>query len=178
MKLFHKFEVFTIFFTVFPLWKMVQNGSSIIIHSTNTDNLRCLPGWDILCNAYLHLHKILIYFTIAWRIDFIYWYWFIFLVIITLLVCCWHWQLTFTSRNTMVGYFWNLVELLNLDNRATYVDYRLITAYLLLQVNLDKIMHALRFWCIKCTNPKGACIGQASKLKHKCIILSKFSSTK
>ena len=60
----------------------------------------------------------------------------------------------------------------------TYVNYRLIAAYLLLRVNLDKIMHALRFWCVKCTNPKGECIGQASKLKRKCIILSKFSSTK
>ena len=56
--------------------------------------------------------------------------------------------------------------------------YRLITAYLLLRVNLDKIMHALRFWCVKCTNPEGECIGQVSKLKCKCIILSKFSSTK
>ena len=37
---------------------------------------------------------------------------------------------------------------------------------------------ALRFWCVKCTNPKGECIGQASKFKRKCIILSKFSSTK
>ena len=36
----------------------------------------------------------------------------------------------------------------------------------------------LRFWCVKCTNPEGECIGQASKLKRKCIILSKFSSTK
>ena len=38
--------------------------------------------------------------------------------------------------------------------------------------------HALRFWCVKCTDPKGEYIGQASKLKHKCVILSKFSSTK
>ena len=38
--------------------------------------------------------------------------------------------------------------------------------------------HALRFWCFKCTNSKGECIGQASKLKCKYIILSKFSHTK
>ena len=37
---------------------------------------------------------------------------------------------------------------------------------------------SLRFWCVKCTNPEGECIEQASKLKRKCIILSKFSMTK
>ena len=37
---------------------------------------------------------------------------------------------------------------------------------------------ALRFWCVKCTNLKGECIGQVSKLKRECIILSQFSSTK
>ena len=37
---------------------------------------------------------------------------------------------------------------------------------------------ALRVWYVKCTNPKGECIGQASKLKRKCIILSNFSNTK
>ena len=57
--------------------------------------------------------------------------------------------------------------------------YRLITAYLLLRVNLDKIMHARwDFDASSATNPEGECIGQASKLKRKCIILSKFSSTK
>ena len=37
-----------------------------------------------------------------------------------------------------------------------------------------------KFWWVKCmnTNPKGECIGQASKLKQKCIILSQFSSTR
>ena len=25
------------------------------------------------------------------------------------------------------------------------------------------------FWCVKCTNPRGECIGRASKLKRKCI---------
>ena len=29
--------------------------------------------------------------------------------------------------------------------------------------------HKLKFWCVKCTNPKDECIGQASKLKQKCI---------
>ena len=49
--------------------------------------------------------------------------------------------------------------------------HRLITAYLLLRVNFDKIMQgALRFWCIKCMKRKGECIEQASKLKPKCII--------
>ena len=52
---------------------------------------------------------------------------------------------------------------------------RLITAYLLLW---EKINASGRFWCVKCTSPKGECPGQASKLKHECIILSKFSSTK
>ena len=33
-------------------------------------------------------------------------------------------------------------------------------------------VHTLRFWCFKCTIPKGECIWQASKLKRKCIILS------
>ena len=37
---------------------------------------------------------------------------------------------------------------------------------------------ALRFWCVKCMNPKGECTGQASKLKRKYIIWSKFLSTK
>ena len=37
--------------------------------------------------------------------------------------------------------------------------------------------HTLRFWCVKCTNPKGECTGQASKSKRECIILSKFLST-
>ena len=42
-----------------------------------------------------------------------------------------------------------------------------------MRVNLDKILctHAEN-WCVKCTNPKGKCTGQASKLKPKCIILS------
>ena len=31
---------------------------------------------------------------------------------------------------------------------------------------------ALRFWCIKCTNPKGECTGQALQLKRKYMILS------
>ena len=49
-------------------------------------------------------------------------------------------------------------------------NYRLITAYLLLRVNLDKIMHTR--WDFDASS------AQASKLKCKCIILSKFSSTK
>ena len=36
----------------------------------------------------------------------------------------------------------------------------------------------LRFWCITCTNSKGECIGQASKLKQKYIILPQLLRTK
>ena len=56
-------------------------------------------------------------------------------------------------------------------------NYRLIIAYLLFASEFrQNNARALRFWCVKCTNPKGECIGQASKLKRMCIILSKFSS--
>ena len=37
---------------------------------------------------------------------------------------------------------------------------------------------ALRFWCLKCTNLKGKCIGQASELKRKCNILSQLRNLK
>ena len=55
-------------------------------------------------------------------------------------------------------------------NKIVY-NYRFMTAYLLLRVNFDKnVPRALRFWCVKCTNLKGECIGQASKLNRKCIV--------
>ena len=52
-----------------------------------------------------------------------------------------------------------------------FLNYRLITAYLLLQVNLDKIMHAR--WDFDASSAQTQ---RVSALK--CIILSKFSSTK
>ena len=59
------------------------------------------------------------------------------------------------------------------------INCRLLTAYLLLWVNCDNIMHAgLRFWCVKCTNLMCDCIWQASKLKRKCFILSQIRSIK
>ena len=56
------------------------------------------------------------------------------------------------------------------EYQATYDSYRLITAYLLLRVSCDKIMHA--WWDFDVLSvPERECIGQKSKLKQKCIIL-------
>ena len=44
------------------------------------------------------------------------------------------------------------------------ISYRLITAYLLLRVNLDKIMHAAEILMHQVHKPEGWVIGQASKL--------------
>ena len=57
---------------------------------------------------------------------------------------------------------------------SMHVNYRLITVFTFSSECRLNDAHLLRFWCVKCTNSKGECTGQASKLKCKCIILSKF----
>ena len=65
----------------------------------------------------------------------------------------------------------NLSLLLLYKSQDAKNQYRL-TAYLLLRMNLDKIMHT--HWDVDASssmNPRGKCTGQASKSKVMCIIL-------
>ena len=70
--------------------------------------------------------------------------------------------------------FWNYIYIKHSENTT----YRLMTAYLLLRVILEKMLAHWGFAASSARNPKGECTGQASKSKRKYIILSKFSSTK
>ena len=91
--------------------------------------------------------------------------------------------LLFTDSSPL---FYILIKLLYVAYRISHILTKLYMSHL--QINncvfnfasefRQNNARALRFWCVKCTNLKGECIGQASKLKRKCIILSKFSSTK
>ena len=89
-------------------------------------------------------------------------------------ICILQWRInaviiaTTTIWAAILWVLWRHTDALYYQPRT--FNYRLITAYLLLRVNLDKIMHAR--WDFNASS------AQAWKLKRKCIILPKFSSTK
>ena len=90
---------------------------------------------------------------------------------------CWRYTASLLQGGKWIKMDWHNVLLCFKVIHPLRNNYRLITAYLLLRVNCDKIMHACWDFDVSNTQTQRG-VGQASKLKWKCIILSQFSSTK